>query len=759
MANYHSKSHPQWSPASRRMVRPIVRVTKRDKFMIVSIGLLAGIAVAVAGPRPTGSTPVDVALIVAAVTCVTWGSASAPWWSLSAVSGVAAVASPSGWMIALGALAFAGSVRVGLRRKAQVPDRAVIAGITLIVLARLGTDLFFGLTSLAGIAAAVALAGLGMWRRPTFEVRLLRRIVAVAAGYCLVATAAFAIVGISVRGDLSDGNSAARVGLDELKRGDFSQAQESFAKSARLFESANASLGRTWVQLARLVPVIGQHRTAANELAGGAAAASRVIDIELRKIDFDTLTVNDGQIDLDAVRALQEPLQHLQSALDRLDTAVKAANSPWLIHPIQIRIDDLSDQIAEQRSFGEKAITALDLAPAMLGADGERVYFVMFTTPAEARGQGGFMGNYAELSLNHGRIKMSAFGSNEDLTAATEPGIVISGPEDWLNSYGVFGFQSGPDQVFDSTAWGNITMSPDFPSTSQVVADLYPRSGGREIDGVINLDVFALQTLIGFVGPLNLDGVPEPLTGTNTAKFLLVDQYSITDVGARTDMLERVASETVTRLLQGSPPPPIELGQAFAPLVRSRDVMIWARDPAEQALFSDVHADAALLPDRSASMAIAVTINNAGGNKIDAFLERDYTFEETTDDSGDLIGRLTLRLRNTAPAEGLPGYIIENQIGQPNGSNRLYLTIFSSLPLGNATVDSHERTMSLGSEEGLHTYSTYVDIPAMSESTVTLESTVKLQAGTYDLITLPQPGAIDEQWHIDPNFITVVTYP
>jgi hypothetical protein len=175
---------------------------------------------------------------------------------------------------------------------------------------------------------------------------------------------------------------------------------------------------------------------------------------------------------------------------------------------------------------GQRALDALDVAPAVLGAEGERVYFVMFTTPAEARGQGGFMGNYAEITIDQGRIEMTEFGSDEDLNAAGErPRRLVDAPEDWLARYGPFGFAMGPDKVVGEVPWKNITMSPNFPATAQVVAELYPQSGGREIDGVISLDVFALEQLVGLVGPLEIDGAPEPLTADNTSQFLLFDQY------------------------------------------------------------------------------------------------------------------------------------------------------------------------------------------------------------------------------------------
>ena len=39
----------------------------------------------------------------------------------------------------------------------------------------------------------------------------------------------------------------------------------------------------------------------------------------------------------------------------------------------------------------DNVVMAVQVAPSMLGADGERRYFIAFTTPAETRGLGGSM--------------------------------------------------------------------------------------------------------------------------------------------------------------------------------------------------------------------------------------------------------------------------------------------------------------------------------------------------------------------------------
>ena len=57
------------------------------------------------------------------------------------------------------------------------------------------------------------------------------------------------------------------------------------------------------------------------------------------------------------------------------------------------------------------------MAPAMLGADGPRTYLMLFTTPSESRGLGGFVGSYAELQIADGQLTLGEFDRAQDLDA------------------------------------------------------------------------------------------------------------------------------------------------------------------------------------------------------------------------------------------------------------------------------------------------------------------------------------------------------
>ncbi len=490
-----------------------------------------------------------------------------------------------------------------------------------------------------------------------------------------------------------------------------------------------------------MVPVVAQHRRAATELTDAASSTSRTLDAELSTVDVDALRIVDGRIDIDAIVALRAPLDRVIASVERLDRTLADNRSGWLVPAAKDRVDELAESVADQRELAAKAADALDVIPAMLGADGERVYLLMFTTPGEARGQGGFMGNYAELTAIDGEVTLSDFGRHNDLSnGGGRPRVLRSAPDDWFDRYGPFGYTTGPDDSVGNVPWANITISPHFPSTAQVVAELYPQSGGRELDGVFNLDVFALGQLAGLIGPLEVEGAPFPLTGRNMAPFLLIGQYEIDDFDERTDLLEAVALETIELILGDASPDPVELARRLRPMSLQRRAMAWSAHPSEQAVLSAAGFGGELLDDRQDADSLAVTVVNASGSKIDTFLSRRFTLTEQQD------GRMELQLEfHNDPVLTLPDYVVGNLVGLPRGSSRLFVSIHTSMRLVEARDDDGTIGLQPSLESGLPVYSGYLDLAPDGTATWT----ASLEASDADALVLqPQPLVQPEIWTV-----------
>ncbi len=731
------------------------RTRQRDDAVAGLLGGAAGVAVVVLGARPTGAATVDIVVTAAAAGFVGWAAARLPWWVYGLAAAVATGLASSVWgaLAGLAAVGFALAARRHLMRAATA--RALSLAALLFALAHLRDIVWWGTSAVAATSIALAIAVAGVMARRPDERRIGLTCLAAAAGLMALGALGLVVGGLAARDDLRAGDDAARRGLQLVRSGEFPAARREFSTAAVRFRSADLGLRAPWTQLARLVPIAAQHRAAGSDVANAAAAASRTIEAELRAVDLEALRVVDGRIDVDAVRALEAPLDRVTGAVGRLDATVASADDGWLIGRARDRLDRLRSDLAEQLELGRKAGNALEVAPDMLGADGVRRYLVMFTTPAEARGLGGFMGNYAELTFDDGRIEMTAFGRHGDLSEAAQARATITDVSpDWLARYGPFGFATGPNGTVGDAAWANITMSPHFPSTASVAAELYPQSGGRPVDGVVALDVFALEALVGLVGPIAVDGATAPLDGATTASFLLIDQYRIDDVDARVDLLETVAREAVDRLLDGAPPDPLDIGRALRPMADERRLVAWSSHPAEQAMLAEAGLDGSLLGglDPGREHGIAVTVNNASGNKIDTFLRRDYELRET----GDGEVELTIVLRNEPPLE-LPDYVVGNLVGLPRGWSRLYVTVHTDLELAASRGPFGPIGLQRSEERGLNAYSTFAEIGPGTA----LDITLRLRAiGSHrSVLVQPQPLASTERWMDEPIATSTVLSP
>ena len=373
---------------------------------------------------------------------------------------------------------------------------------------------------------------------------------------------------------------------------------------------------------------------------------------------------------------------------------------------------------------------------------------MLFTTPSESRGLGGFVGSYAELSVVDGQLTLGGFGRSQDLDRlAQAAGATIEDQDDFLRDYGRFGFDVDGDGsgVVGDSALRNVAMTPDFPTVAEIAADLYADTTGTEVDGVIVMDPYVVTQLMRYTGPVVIPSLGRELGPDEAINYLLRDQYLV-DIPdeQRADGLAEAAAQAFAGLLAGALPDPIELARDLGPLTNQRRLLVWSARPEEQAMIETVHIGGDVPPLGGAD-GWSFTVSNAGGNKIDTFLDRRAGYVAATDpDSGVTTGTVRVELTNTAPAEGLPRYVIGNRSGQPDGTSTLWVTVYSPLGLDRLTVDGEATGFETGSEGDWRSYRVRVDIPP--GATVTLEADVSGSVADPErVVTWTQPMERDVQ--------------
>ncbi len=715
-------------------------LTGEQPLYVQVLAVISGFLAGYGGAAPTGSAAVDTVLVAVSAAAVTWAAATAPWWAIAATCGVAAAFSTNPLMIAIALVGVGIAGFIGVKQRNLPWARALAALLAVQVLTRIGNVGFLGLSAIIACATLSALFVIGLRRRPSKVRRTAYIWLGGVAAIMVVAVIGLALAALSARAPLQEANRQAKAGLKALNLGDIPGAAKAFQAAETSFRSAADDLDAIWAQPGRVLPVVAQNRKAAIDLAEQGAGAMSVAATALAQVDPESLRVVAGQIDLDAVRALAEPFTDLGTAIDGMQSTIEGLSSQWLITPLQDRLSDLSDDLVENKVRADNALLAVQLAPDMLGGTNTRRYFIAFTTPAEARGGGGFMGNYAEITIDNGRISMSAFGRHTDLTngGADPEGKVLTGPDEFLKRWGRFGFVE-TDGTVGPDAWRQITMAPDFPLTADVIARLYPQSGGREIDGVFSMDPQVLAAIVGLTGPLRVEGVNAELTAANLAEFVLRGQYDITANGDRIELLDVIAETAVQKLLSRSLPPPAELAKVFGPLSQDGRLNAWSKVAAEQDLFERVGM-AGDFPALDGGDGVAITIDNAGGNKIDPFLQVTTDYRATGGATGST-GVVTVTLINSAPPSGLPNYVIGNSSDLPLGTNRMFFSVYTALPVTAATMAGAPIGFEIDTSLGWNVASAYLEIPPGETRTVVLDLAGQLTAVPYSLATRTQPMA------------------
>jgi hypothetical protein len=539
------------------------------------------------------------------------------------------------------------------------------------------------------------------------------------AGGGAVTTAAAREI-LDVRATLERGVSETRAGLAAAKRGETEEASAQFAAGSASLVEARAVFGSPMVSLARQVPVVGANIKVLRSLSTAAIEVTTNAETAIGALDLADLRMNDGRIAVDRIEALEGPLQASSDALTRAQFVTAAVRGPWLVSEVVSRSQEFQDELVEAQRAVDEASVIVDALPPLLGADGPRRYLLVVQTPTEARGSGGLIGSFGEITAADGKVRLERFGRTIELNEGGVPGSqrTVSAPEDYLSRYGRF-------EV--AQLWQNVNLSPDFPSSAMAMDSLYPQSGGTEIDGVISVDPYALAAFLSITGPVTVDGWPEAITTESAPKILFYDFYQqLTEERneERIDLQGEVALTAWTRLLTGPLPTLRDLSASLAQATKGRHLQVWAERAEEQQLMRQIGVDGSFRS--STGDYFGLISNNAGANKIDWYLRRTIDYQVTVDPATDTAKTTAvITLVNDAPSTGAARYLIGNKASPPapEGTSVQYVSIYSPFELTSTTIDGKAIELERESELGMNVYSAWIRIPPQGSAKLVVQLT------------------------------------
>ena len=606
--------------------------------------------------------------------------------------------------------------------------------------------------ALAGAPVALlALVGLSAPRpRPTGWEPHRGRTLAAGALAVVVSGAIAATAGmllVDARRSLELGRELATAGLDAARDGDLPRSQELFERADVAFADGSASLRNPVVRVGELLPVLGTNLRSARTMAavGGDLSSTAVAVAE--RAGADDLRVVDGRFPVEGAEAVGEELAIALATLRRSSLRIEAVESPLLLSEVREGSRDVGVRIADATRSFEVVAEATRLAPALLGADGDRRWMVAILNPSEQRGAGGLAGDFAELRASNGDVDLVRSISAAEMNQATDHGAQLAAlPSVYRTRYE--GFRPG-------RFWQNLSATPDVPTLARGMAEAFPLTvGGGRVDGVITIDPYGIAALLELTGPVIVPGWPAAIGSDNVERILLFDHYDVLSPEQIDTFQGDVVEAVVDALTEGTLPAPSVIAATLTPAVQGGHLRLWSPERDAQALFERIGADGSLRAPADGTDFIQLVTQSASESKIDWFLRRSLTYAPVLDPTtGVLTATATVTLANAAPTTGVSSYIIGEADGPTAvGENELRLTLYSPhRPTGVTDAAGTSLPINIGMEQGLFAVTALVEIPSGQSITLSFRfvGALRPSRGLYELRVGRQPAVAPDAVEVD----------
>lgn len=493
---------------------------------------------------------------------------------------------------------------------------------------------------------------------------------------------------IGARSDAQAGLNAAKRGLSAARDANAEDVIRELNNAETHLNQAGAKLRSPKASILRLLPVASQNYWALATSINHGGVIAKEAARTLETVDLETLRLRQGDFDLSLLSDMAPQLERTAKSLEMALSDVTESKSQWLLPPVARPVQSLLNQIERVNPHAQLATQAAQNVPAILGEQSPRRYLVIFGSPSESREFGGFVGGYALLDVDNGRLRLLDSGGSGELVETARKGSIAE-PETYPIEY----MNVNPD------VWPqNLTASPNIDVLLRGIREIFTTNlGGKEIDGMIYMDPYSLAALTELTGPIPVPGTGSELSGDAIARYLIYDQYHYFDTRhERFTSMSSVAQTTLQKIMEVELPGPERLSAVLEPMARSGRLQMITTEPEENDFLTNVKLQRQFSAPIGAET-LAVIQTNGTASKLDAYLYRKIDYEFNVDVLGrvNIVGNVTLE---TEIADDVHPYTL----GTSDGRHRVLLSVYSPHQLDSVTIDGEPLEYVTQEEFGLY---------------------------------------------------------
>ena len=287
--------------------------------------------------------------------------------------------------------------------------------------------------------------------------------------------------------------------------------------------------------------------------------------------------------------------------------------------------------------------STIDFWPDIFGFNGSKTYFILFENNMELRPGGGFIGSYAILTVDKGKIAnfniYDVYDADGQLKGHVEPPYPIR-------------------RYLPSVHWflRDSNFNPDFAKGAVSSALFLNTEMHQAVDGIVGVDLSFVKNILSVLGPVNVADYNQTVTAANF--FQVAQTHAEKDFfpgsAQKKDFLKSFYNSLQLRISEAKNIPYLSLMQAVTKAIYEKHILFAFNNSSEQATFSVNGWSSALVDERPTGDS---TINdfsgvdeaNLGGNKVNYYVSRSISQDTTIDKKGSVSATLTMDIKNSAP--------------------------------------------------------------------------------------------------------------
>lgn len=460
---------------------------------------------------------------------------------------------------------------------------------------------------------------------------------------------------------LQEGGSA-------LLSADFSFAETQFEEAHSAFTSVQGQIREATRGIGLIASVIPQSKralqtsTAVVTIGESFSESARLFSRAIADIN-----AQESLAPTEKIAIFDTYLERIIPQLERASEALPRIDTRFIPEEQRIAAESVFNTAPLLLSEVTSLRDSLAILNTILGHESQQSYLLVFQNTAELRATGGFMGSFAEVTLDQGAISDMYVPKGGTYDVQGQLSAFLAPPE----PLGVV----NPRWEFQDANW-----FPDFRISARNILDFHEATGGPTMDGVIAINSSLLPSVLAVTGPLVVSG--KELNAENVLFELQKRDEEPLASGEPKALLSDLTEELFTYIESADTATLLALSDVLFQALSERDIQLFMKDQQTAVLVHDLHWDGSQLPYSFDTL--QVVSSNIGGGKSDIAIDQHIDMQVSIDEQGRAINTVTI----TKTHRGIASTVVKGEENKdyirlyvPEGSELLSAEGFDERPL------------------------------------------------------------------------------